>query len=101
MSIVRADGWVAWYVETPPDSFEAEDGTAVPRQRMISVPLVVWRELLNGGVMGMVTREASDFETSLHILLPAPDLVITGPVNERTGSVRRYLFSHYGAAPTE
>jgi hypothetical protein len=67
-------------------------------QRRISVPLVVWRELLNGGVMGMVTREPNDADLAPHVLLPASDLVIMGGVDERTGNVRRYLFSHYAQA---
>lgn len=99
MGIARADGWVAWYVETPAPLPDPDDDERRTSQRMTCVPLVVWRELLNGGVMGMVTREPNDADLTPHVLLPASDLVIMGAVDERTGAVRRFLFSHYSQVP--
>lgn len=95
MSIARADGWVAWYVETPePPKDLDEYGSHIPR-RMMSVPLVIWRELANGGVMGMVTSDADLVTQDSHLLTYASDLVIVGTVDDRTGKPRRFLFSHY------
>lgn len=107
MSIVRADGWVAWYIEVPHNHpnvhAEIEEIVASfdkygspPRQRMLSVPLVVWREYANGGVMGLVTAEAT--WDNAHLLTPACDLVITGPEDPDAGEPRRYIFSHYARA---